>query len=167
MKLAHARQGLAATNSTMAASGKPPVLHSRSEASRLVLDAGLHAWLMRRQKRTDVPKARTYMTRHRRAMLQQAFQSIDRDGSGAIDRHELCWQGSLGCRWMWRSPSWMKAISMATACYRSMSSFRSCRSLTRERSSRSFSMPAKADGGRKERRRRRRPPQRQCRRWQR
>ena len=51
---------------------------------------GLHSWLRTRQKSADQARPRTYLTRHRRAMLEGAFASIDRDDSGEIDRHELC-----------------------------------------------------------------------------
>ena len=64
-------------------------MHSKSEASLLVHDAALHEWLRKRQRKTEPAKPRTYMTRHRRQSLQKAFESIDRDGSGSIDRGEL------------------------------------------------------------------------------
>jgi hypothetical protein len=77
-----------------ASSGAPtkamkPRMHSKSEASLLVHDAALHEWLRKRQRKTEPAKPRTYMTRHRRQSLQKAFESIDRDGSGSIDRGEL------------------------------------------------------------------------------
>lgn len=64
-------------------------LHTRTEAKALVQDADLHAWLRRRQKRGAEPKPRMYFTRFRRDTLQKCFESIDRDGSGVIDKGEL------------------------------------------------------------------------------
>lgn len=91
-ELSEARKALAASAKSTAtsASWKKPPIHTRSEANRLVLDHGLHSWLRTRQKSADQARPRTYLTRHRRAMLEGAFASIDRDDSGEIDRHELC-----------------------------------------------------------------------------
>ena len=84
--LALATQGaIAKAKATSAASR----LHSKAEASLLVKDADLHSWLRKRQKRGEAAKPRAYMTRHRRETLKSAFESIDRDGSGTIDRGEL------------------------------------------------------------------------------
>lgn len=64
-------------------------LHSLTEAKTLVKDAALHDWLRRRQKRGADPKPRMYFTRFRRDTLEKCFKSIDRDGSGMIDKGEL------------------------------------------------------------------------------
>lgn len=64
-------------------------IHSKQEASRLVHDAELHAWLRKRQKATAPAKPRTFMSRHRRSHLLKVFESIDRDGSGQIDQGEF------------------------------------------------------------------------------
>ena len=64
-------------------------IHTSKEALNLVRDCELHEWLRKRQKATAPARPRTYMTRHRKAVLQRVFDSIDRDGSGQIDQSEL------------------------------------------------------------------------------
>jgi hypothetical protein len=91
---AEKRKGMAtavATASSRAA--QPPAggrLHTNREASLLVMDTALHDWLVKRQTKSQAPKPRTFMTKHRRETLRRAFLSIDRDGSGCIDKGELC-----------------------------------------------------------------------------
>ena len=94
---AAAAEAAAAASASEEESGKKPRMHTKSEASLLVRDAALHEWLRKRQRKTEPAKPRTYMTRHRRQSLQKAFESIDRDGSGSIDRGELVFAlGQLG-----------------------------------------------------------------------
>ena len=92
-KPAQAEQQAAArkilAKSVQATAGSSVRVHSKSEASLLVKDADTHSWLQKRQRKDQDPKPRTYMTRHRRQTLRSAFESIDRDGSGSIDRSEL------------------------------------------------------------------------------
>ena len=64
-------------------------LHSRNEAKQLVKDAEMHTWLMKRQKKGAEAKPRMYFTKFRRETLEKCFTSIDRDGSGSIDKGEL------------------------------------------------------------------------------
>ena len=84
--LALAKQGAVAKAKAASAAAR---LHTKAEASLLMKDAELHSWLRKRQKRGEAAKPRAYMTRHRRETLKSAFESIDRDGSGTIDRGEL------------------------------------------------------------------------------
>ena len=53
------------------------------------MDAEMHAWLSKRKRRGEAPKARSYLTKFRRSHLTAVFHSLDCDGSGAIDGDEL------------------------------------------------------------------------------
>lgn len=69
--------------------GDGQYVHSRDEATRLVEEATLHAWLCKRRRPGMEALARTYLSSHRRRLLRACFDSIDTDGSGSISRSEL------------------------------------------------------------------------------
>ena len=86
------RKALVQTASEAAAAKKAAAtkkLHTSTEAKQLCKDAALHEWLRKHQKRGADAKPRMYFTKFRRDSLEQCFKTIDRDGSGAIDKGEL------------------------------------------------------------------------------
>jgi hypothetical protein len=71
---------------------KPPVtirLHSRKEATRLVQDTAIHAWLRTRQKPRAKAVARAFLSRHKLRTLKACFDALDTDASGTIEPGEL------------------------------------------------------------------------------
>ena len=71
---------------------KPPMtirLHSRKEATRLVQDTAIHAWLRTRQKPRAKAVARAFLSRHKLRTLKACFDALDTDASGTIEPGEL------------------------------------------------------------------------------
>lgn len=64
-------------------------LHTPREAARLVTDSQVYAWCAKRQA-PGVRVVRRFLSRRKRSELEQVFKALDTDGSGGIDREEVC-----------------------------------------------------------------------------
>lgn len=57
------------------------------EARRLMMDADMHSWMVKRRPLKPVP--RHCISNIREQMLRRCFESLDCDGNGMVDRNEL------------------------------------------------------------------------------
>ena len=61
------------------------------EATHIVKDAEMHAWLRKRQRNSQLTSnpVRRFVSRVRRAELTACFEALDTDKSGSIEREEV------------------------------------------------------------------------------